>query len=241
MINLVLLAILVGVAYFVAMEGPQGAAVTFFAVLFSGLLAMNLFEPLAVFFSSNFMGSFEWQHRWDVIALLLLFAGGVTLIRLMGDQLFPTYAEVGGLLYEISRWGLGLLTGYVTMAILLTALHVAPLPREFMGFTPEGQNFLGFAAPDRQWLAFTQYVSEKSLKIGGTPRIFDGAEFPANPTDPSSTRVWSSFPIRYAARREAYTTGGTRAATPASLPPGSSSPPPVNNGSAAPATGAGGF
>lgn len=241
MINLVLLVILFGVTYFVAMEGPQGAAVTLFAVVLSGLIAMNLFEPLAIFFSSNFIGSYEWQHRWDIIALLLIFAGGVTLIRLMGDQLFPTYAEVGGMLYEISRWGLGFATGYITMAILLTSLHVAPLPREFIGFTPEGQNFLNFAAPDRQWLAFTQYVSEKSLKVGGTPRIFDGAEFPAKPTDPSSTRVWSSFPIRYAARREAYTTGGARPADPASLPPGSATAPPNNNSNIPPATGAGGF
>lgn len=239
MINFLLLAILIGVTYFVALEGPQGAAVTLFAVLFSGLIAMNFFEPLAMFFSANFMGSFEWQHRWDVIALLMLFAGGVTLIRLMGDKLFPTYAEVSGMLYELSRWGLGLVTGYVTMSILLTALHVAPLPREFMGFTPEGQNFLGIAAPDRQWLAFTQYVSEGSMKIGGTARIFDGAEYPAKPTDLTSQRVWSSFPIRYAARREMYTTGGQASST-AVLPPGTSSPPPVSNGGA-PATGAGGF
>lgn len=238
MINVILLAILISVTYFVAMEGPQGAAVTLFAVLFAGLVAMNFFEPLAAFCSANLMNSFEWQHRWDVIALLGLFAAGVTGIRLLGDQLFPTYAEVGSLLYEISRWGLGLATGYLTMAIMLTALHVSPLPREFMGFTPEGHNFLGFAAPDRQWLAFTQYVSEKSLKVG-SPRIFDGAEFPARPTDPNTQRIWSSFPIRYAARRQVYTTGGRSSG--GALPPGATTPPPVAAPGPGSNPGSGGF
>lgn len=230
MINFLLLAILVGVAYLVAAEGPQGAAVTFLAVLFSGLVAMNFFEPLAIFLTSNFMGSLEWQHRWDIIAFLGLFAAGVTAIRMLGDKLFPTYAEVDNLFYEASRWGLGLATGYISMAIILTSLHMAPLPREFMGFAPEANNFLSIAAPDRQWLAFTQYVSEKSLAVSGGGRIFDGAEFPSNPTDLSTKRVWSSFPIRYAARRQAYTTGGSGPAI--SLPPPSGSQSPASGGGA---------
>lgn len=245
MINFFLLAVLIGVTYFVANEGPQGAAISLFAVLIAGLVAMNFFEPLAIFLSTNIAGSFDWQHRWGVIALLGLFAVGVFLIRMMGDNLFPTYAEVSTVLYEVARWGLGLITGYVTMAILLTSLHVAPLPREFMGFTPEGNNFLSISAPDRQWLAFTQYVSEKSLKTKsstGGVRIFDGAEFPSNPTNLTTNRVWSSFPIRYAARRELFTTGGRSSArSPAG---GATSPPATGNPSGAgsvPTSGAGGF
>lgn len=245
MINFLLLAVMIGVAYFVANEGPHGAAVSLVAVLLSGLIAMNFFEPLAAFLSANIANSFEWQHRWDVVALLGIFALVVFLIRLLADNLFPTYAEVNNTLYEISRWGLGLVTGYITMAIFLTSLHVAPLPREFMGFTPEGNNFLSISAPDRQWLAFTQYVSEKSLKskssTGGI-RVFDGAEFPSNPTDLKTNRVWSSFPIRYAARRELYTTGGATPARPStgagSSPPATGAPPGAGS---APNTGSGGF
>lgn len=226
MINFLLLAVLLGVAYLVASEGPQGAGISFVAVLLAGLVAMNFFEPLAATLEANLMNSFEWQHRWDLIALLGLFAGGVTLIRMLGEQLFPTYAEVSPTLYEAARWGFGLLTGYVTMAILLTSLHVAPLPREFLGFTPEGNNFLSMAAPDRQWLAFTQYVSEKSLRTGGRTgsRIFDGPTFPADPANLQTQRVWSSFPIRYAARREAYTTGARRPGAAPLGPPAPASP-----------------
>lgn len=236
MINFLLLAVLLGVTYFVAQEGPHGAVITFFAVIISGLLSMNFFEPLAVFLANNLLGSYEWQHRWDIVALLGIFSAGVFTIRTMGDNLFPTYAQVGNLMYEISRWGLGLATGYVTMAVLLTAMHVAPLPREFLGFAPEANNFLSVAAPDRQWLAFTQYVSEKSLKASGTPRIFDGATFPSNPTDLSTQRVWSSFPIRYAARREQFTTGGRG---PAAASP--TAPPVVAPAGGTPVGGASGF
>ena len=230
MIHLILLILLVGIAYLVANEGPLTAAITFVSVLFSGLLAMNFFEPLAVILSTNVLATYEWQHRWDIIALLGIFAGSVTLMRLAGDKLFPTYAQVSTIFYHPARWALALATGYTTIAILLTALHVAPLPREFLGFSPEGNNFLG-VAPDRQWLALTQYVSEHSLqrrKVDGSVAIFDGAQFPAIPTDLSTVRIWSSFPIRYAARREQYTTGRIKvdlpgAASPAQ--PGDTPPP----------------
>ena len=208
MIHVLMLAILIGVAFLVANEGPQSAGITFVSVLFSGLLAMNFFEPLANALSTQVLSSYEWQNYWDIISLLGIFSASVTLLRLGSDKLFPTYAPVASLFYQPARWGLGLLTGYTTMAIILTALHVAPLPREFLGFTPEGKSFLGMA-PDRQWLALTQYVSEHSLqrRINGSKQIFDGVQYPAIPTDVNTTQVWSSFPIKYAARRERFTTG----------------------------------
>ncbi len=107
-------------------------------------------------------------------------------------------------LQQVCRWVLALLTGYVTMAFLLTALHTAALPREFIGFRPERKNLFDMVAPDRQWLGFTQYVSENVFQQGGVvPRIFDGtvAKIPGQDND-----IWPSFPIRYATRRESLTT-----------------------------------
>jgi hypothetical protein len=87
------------------------------------------------------------------------------------------------------------------MAILLTALHTAPLPRSFVGFSPERSNFFDSLAPDRQWLGFTQHVSEKVLNTG---RVFDGPKFSMPGTD---QEYWPSFPIRYATRREDIAAG----------------------------------
>ena len=211
MIDILLLAIIAVVTWCVASDGVWGAAITFVSILLSGLLAMNLFEPVANFMATNVLSSYAWQMRWDIIALLGIFSGGVFGLRALGEKLLPTYAEVHPLLYDIGRWTLGLASGYVVMAILLTSLHTAPMPREFLGFTPERNNLFLVAAPDRQWLAFTQYVSEKSLRrtrIDGTPAGFDVVSFPANPLDGQTMEKWSSFPIRYAARRDIFGQGG---------------------------------
>ena len=224
MIDVMLLVVLGVVTWSVANDGPWGAAITLVSVLLSGFVAMNFFEPLAALLSENVLGDYAWQTRWDIVAFLGLFSAGVFGMRLLAEQLLPTYAEVSPLVYELARWGFGLVTGYTVMAILLTSLHVAPLPREFLGFTPERNNFFQISAPDRQWLALTQYVSETSLKrvlSDGRVPVFDGPEFPRIPTDLNTAQRWSSFPIRYAARRQQFASGqsGAASATPAAPPP----------------------
>ncbi len=212
MIDVILLLIMGAVTWCVASEGARGAALTCLCVIFSGLLAMNFFEPLANFLQSSVAGG-SWGVRWDIVALVGLFAGFVLGLREATDRISPTYVQIQGLLYEIVRWGAGLLTGYVTMAFLLTSLHTAPLPREFIGFRPERNNFLNVAAPDRQWLGFTQYVSEKIFRQGPGNRIFDGPQLVVgDPKQPYPNRVWPSFPIRYAHRRQMLSAMGPAAA-----------------------------
>lgn len=206
-VDLLLIAVVGIVAWSVASEGPWGAAFTLLAVVFAGLLAMNFFEPLAELLERSISASPSWAPRWDVIALVGLFALFALLLRLMTDYVAPRFMPVHPLVHEGGRWGFGVLTGYATMAILLTALHTAPLPREFMGFRPERNNLLGLAAPDRQWLGFTQHVSEKVFTNG---RIFDGPQFTVGRV---ANRVWPSFPIRYASRREALEKSATAATT----------------------------
>ena len=133
----------------------------------------------------------------------------------------PVYVEVLPLLYDVGRWVFGFGAGYITMAFLAAAIHTAPLPREFLGFAPENKLLFGLA-PDRQWLALTQYASENVYTSG---RIFDGEQYPAllerwQATSSEIEReqlmaVWSSFPMRYAARREEFIrTGGAPPAAP---------------------------
>jgi hypothetical protein len=209
MIDVLLVVVIGVVAWCVASEGAWGAGFTFVSVLMAGLLAMNFFEPIANYLQYTVAGSADWAARWDVISLVGLFALFTFLLRLMTDYLAPKFIPVHPLVHEGGRWGFGVLTGYVTMAVLLTALHTAPLPRKFIGFTPERNNLFGIAAPDRQWLGFTQYVSEKSLhrRSKGMPRgrIFDGPQLKIGT---SSNQIWPSFPIRYASRRDALAKGG---------------------------------
>lgn len=229
MIDVALLIILALVTWCVASEGAWGSAFMLINVVMSGLLAMNFFEPVAEFLDGTLNLGVEWSYRWDIVALLGLFAGSVFGIRAALEKLMPTLVLVQPLTFDIVRWICGLATGYVTMAILLTSLHTAPLPREFLGFTPERTNFFSMA-PDRQWLGFTQYVSEKTLPNGN---IFDGPtyqagngkyeypeDFKAAPyfSEQGRLPIWPSFPIRYASRRDEYAANSGDAAAAASAP-----------------------
>ena len=202
-IDILLVAIVGVLTYLVAQDGPLNAILTFFSVVFGGLLAMNFFEPLAAFLGRQN----AWlEPRADFLSLVVLFGLFVTLIRLGLEHLAPTNIELPELAYKIGQWGFGLLTGYVTMAVLLTSLHTAPLPRTFLGFTPERKNFLGVASPDEQWLGFTQHVTEHVFarrSMGGnqiTYRNFDGLPhvFPGK----TQADFLPTFIIRYATRRQ---------------------------------------
>jgi hypothetical protein len=96
-----------------------------------------------------------------------------------------------------------------------------------MGFAPERANFFAMS-PDRQWLGFTQWVSENVCN-SSPPRIFDGPQIVlGDPTAQGAitNKIWPSFPIRYASRREKG--GGGGAAAPAA--PVRSVPAPAKQG-----------
>lgn len=218
------------VTWCVSGEGAFGAAVSCLVIIVSGLLAMNFFEPFAAFAQRNLMGSGAWPFRWDVIMLVGLFAVLIFGLRLLMEKLSPRYIEMSGLTHEIGRWSFGLIGGYITMAFLLTALHTAPLPRNFMEFRPERANLFGILAPDRQWLGFTQYISENVFSSG---RTFDGpvSDFIDDNSNEDRNTVWPSFPIRYASRREQFASRGLMA------PPTAAPAPVIQQGSGSGAAG----
>ncbi len=213
MIDLFLLAVVAVVTWCVAAEGAWGAALTFLSVFFAGLLAMNYFEPLAILLQSTLNLGPAWNNRWDFIAMMLLFIGFIFAFRIGTEQIMPNFIQVHPLAHDGVRWVAGAATGYLTMAILLTSLHTAPLPRNFLGFTPERNNFLGMSAPDRQWLGFVQYATEKSFRNGEYGQFFDGST--AIFADKQEV-VLPTFIIRYATRRSM---GDLAAAPPAETAP----------------------
>jgi hypothetical protein len=208
-IDVILLIVLGLVTWSVASEGMWGAALTSLIVVISGLLAMNFFEPVAELLE-GFSSSLRWRSLCDISALLGLFAASVTVLRITTDRISPRFISSDRLIYGLGRWGGGLLAGYVTMAFLLTALHTGPFPRDFWGFTPERSNLLGVVAPDRQWLGFTQWVSEESLKRSDL-KVFDGPRTIRAATGegigPRKNTTWPSFIIRYASRRQQLSSG----------------------------------
>jgi hypothetical protein len=224
MIDFMMLAVLAGVTWCVAAEGTFGAATLFLSTFLAGLIAMNVFEPLAATLEASAPGGAAY---WDIVALLGVFAALVFAFRAAGEYLMPTYVDVHGLLHNSLRWALGAATGYLVVAILLTSLHTAPLPRAFLGFNPgpTSKTFFGIG-PDIQWLAFNQYVSERGLS--GSGPVFDAVTFERIPGQSSTITTFSSFPIRYAMRRSTYISGAsTSSASSSSGAPPSSAPPPT--------------
>lgn len=223
------------VTWCVSREGAFGAALNCLAIVIGGLMAMNFFEPVANFGERYLLSGPNWSYYWDVIALVGLFAAAVTALRMTFDYFSIHRFELAGISEEIGRWSFGAVGGYTTMAFLLTALHTAPLPREFLGFTPERKNLFNVVAPDRQWLGLTQFVSE-NVFASSDRRVFDGpvSDFIQNPGDANRNTVWPSFPIRYATRRDQYSgvvtiTAPTPAPAPAPAPATSQSSPPAKN------------
>jgi hypothetical protein len=208
-IDVILLIVLGLVTWSVASEGIWGAALTSLIVVISGLAAMNFFEPVAGILEGSGT-SVWWRGHCDIFALLGLFAVSVMVLRIATDRISPRFITSDRLAYELGRWGGGLLAGYVTMAFLLTALHTGPFPRDFWGFSPERRNLLGVVAPDRQWLGFTQWVSEESLKRSDL-KVFDGPRTIRVATGegigPRNNTTWPSFIIRYASRRQQHSSG----------------------------------
>lgn len=207
-IDIVLLGILGITTYLVAVDGPWNAILAFFSVIFGGLLAMNFFEPLAGLIAAQ---SRDMADRADFISLVGLFALFVFLIRLGLEQVAPSNIELPDLAYKIGSWGFGFATAYVTVAVLCTSLHTAPMPRKFLGFAPERKNLIGITAPDIQWLAFTQHVTEnvfarryaiinENKETETTYRNFDGLRvmFPSRHV----SEYLPTFVIRYASRRQ---------------------------------------
>lgn len=234
LIDILLLAIVGLVTWCIASEGAWSAALMCIIVLFSGILAMNYFEPMAEVLESSVSSSGTWKYWWDITALVGLFAIFVFAFRKGCEYLLPDFIEVHPLAHEIVRWSAGGLTGVITMSFLLTALHTAPLPRDFFGFEPERKNFFGVSAPDRAWLGYIQFISEKSLRKGRSAG-FDSAELKIGDFE----GTWSTFPIKYASRRDELAGGASqttsrkrgraiRKSAPSSTPSGGNRKP--NNG-----------
>lgn len=239
-IDVLLVLVFGGVAFAVANEGVWSAVMTALSVLLAGLLAMNFFEPAAGFLVNTVGLTGAWEFRADFIALVGLFAVFVGLLRFVTYKLSPFDFETPEGFNELGRWAAGGFAGWITMSFLLAALHTAPMPREFLGFTPERRNLFNLVAPDRQWLGFTQYCSNnafatiETVSVDGEPpirvrRLFDGAYLNV---PGSSQKRWPSFPIRYATRREQFAgTGGAVDTAPApSLNPTIQAPTPDSPG-----------
>jgi hypothetical protein len=169
------------------LEGLWGNLITLVNVILAGLMAFNLFEPVAKMLDSMMP---SYSDKWDFIALWVVFFLLMGLMRGVTDSVskvkvrfFQPVEVAGGVI--ASLW-----VGWVMVCFTMASLHVAPLPRtslsgSFMA-TPD-QSMLG-VGPDRLWLGLVYNTSGGSLSTW-TPKPFDPD---------------GNFIYKYAARRAQY-------------------------------------
>lgn len=189
-LDLIAFLVFAGVTWAVSSEGFWGALVMFCNALLAALIATNYFEPLARLLARQVPGGKYW---WDLLVLMVLFSVTMVVLRVTTESLGPGFVRFPRPLFHAGRWLFGAATAWVMLCFLFMALHTAPLPRDFLDFSPERENFFGFA-PDRAWLGFMQRTSEQIFER--TPPDFDPDRYVFDPK--------ALFLPSYAARRAEF-------------------------------------
>jgi hypothetical protein len=179
LIEVGIVAIILGMTYALMSEGLWGAALMFFNSLFAGMIAFNFYEPLAALIATNvsFLENFA-----DSLCLMGIYAGSLFLLRMVTDAIAPAMVRFPSALYLIGGVIFGLGASTITMSVMLLAYQASPVDRKVFGSVdyktkpPFGQGL------DRTWLGFFQFVtgypfarygSESRDREFGTAHAFD--------------------------------------------------------------------
>jgi hypothetical protein len=148
--------IILGIMYALTSEGLWGAALMFFNVIFSGLIAFNFYEPLAELLASNVpqIASFA-----DTLCLLGLFLISLILLRVTTESIAPGMVRFPKPLFHLGRLFFGLAGGVVTVAILLLAFYTSPVDKKVFGVIDYKFKPPFGTGIDRGWLSFFQYTT----------------------------------------------------------------------------------
>ncbi len=166
--DVTLLFFVLGVAYAVGSEGLYGAAIMFVNVLFGGLIAFSVYEPLAGAIARGmpFMATMA-----DFVCLLIIFCVAFTLIRLATDMLGTMYVRFNGAVDQIGRYIFGIATAWYLVGMLVCMVQTAGVHKKFLGYQWESHAFWKMGI-DRFWLGFVQVSTQKYFEWG-RGRSFD--------------------------------------------------------------------
>jgi len=166
-IDIVLSALVLGMTYALMSEGLWGSALMFFNVLFSAVIALNFYEPLAQLIATNasFLSGFA-----DTLTLTGLFIVSLVLFRVITETLAPAMVRFPTAVYQIGRLGFALAGSVVTIGFIVLAFHTAPVHKKVFGvvdyqYAPPFK--LGF---DRNLLGFFQWTTGAIFTNASTSR-----------------------------------------------------------------------
>jgi hypothetical protein len=179
-VDICVILLILGMTYALMSEGVWGAALQFFNVLFSTIITLNFYEPLAALIATNvsFLSGFA-----DTMCILLLFSISLLILRLATENLSPTMVKFPMPVYHLGRIFFGLAASIMTTGILLIALDASPGQKKIFGFYDYKYQPMYKNRLDKEVLAFFQYTtgyifsrsggSRDPLNEYGDARIFD--------------------------------------------------------------------
>ncbi len=172
------LAIL-GITYALASEGCFGAAVAALNILFSILIALNFYEPLADLVVKNA----DFLSGWaDLLCLGLLFLVSFAAFKFGTESFTPNQLRLPALPDMLGRLAFSLFGATLCVGFLLILLYTAPITRIIggMGYDHQPPFKMGI---DRKLLAFMQYTTGTTFPwyekdgvddpVYGKAKIFD--------------------------------------------------------------------
>ncbi|QEH37779.1 Colicin V production protein [Aquisphaera giovannonii] len=155
--DLVISFMIVLMTYVVSSEGLWGAALMFFNVVFSGMIAFNHYEPLARLIDSTGIG---WGFS-DTLAMLSIFCVSLLIFRMTTETIAPAMVRFPTPVYHAGRLVFALGTSLVLTSIILLSFHAAPVHKRVFGAMdwkykpPFGMGL------DHHWLGFFQYATKE--------------------------------------------------------------------------------
>lgn len=153
--DMLLIALVLGLAYALASEGLWGAALMFFNALFAGMIAFNFYEPLAALLDKT---GINWGFS-DTLCLLGLFCVSMVVLRLTTESLAPAMVRFPMPVYHAGRWLFAVAGAAVTISILLLGFECAPVHKKLFKsyeYNSSPPFHWGF---DHNWLGFFQHAT----------------------------------------------------------------------------------
>jgi hypothetical protein len=160
-------AVMLTVAYSYFREGVLTALTTLINVFVAGLVAFNLYEPMAGALEEKFAGTILDRYE-DAVSLFVLFIATLGGLRAITNNFAPGEIDLNALAQQVGACAISVLTGYLLAGFLLCMLQTLPWSQSFLGFSAHVENppipLRSVLPPDRVWLALMHRAGDKAFR-----------------------------------------------------------------------------
>jgi|GEM_PF-4256378 len=167
MINIAVIFILLGMAYWWSLQGFFSSLLHLMLVIVSGCVAFAFWETAA--FKLMGVSSFAAQFAY-CLGLILPFFVCLLVLRIAFDKVIKNNLYFIPLVDAVGGGALGLVSGALTGGIFLLGINFSPVSKEFLGYQPVIVNSTGTGASysdgSKLWVKIDQFTTSFFSRIG---------------------------------------------------------------------------